>query len=67
MSPTHDDFPAILAEALDTIHAAEADVARAAEFLACTSSQLVKFLKKESRALTLVNRWRADRQLHGLR
>jgi len=66
VSPRHADFPIILAEILDAI-APEADVKRAAESLGCSFSQLVKFLKKEPRALALVNRWRADRQQHPLR
>ena len=67
ISPTHADFPTILAEALDTIAAAEADVKRAADALECTMSQLLKFLKREPRALGLVNGWRDDRGLHPLR
>ena len=67
VSATHADFPTILAEALDTIAAAEADVKRAADALECTMSQLLKFLKREPRALGLVNGWRDDRGLHPLR
>ncbi len=61
ISPSHDDFPAILAEALDVIAASDADVKRAAEWLVCTMSQLVKLLKKEPRAMQRVNRWREQR------
>src|SRR6266446_9825480 len=50
VSPEHDDFPAILAEALDAIAACGDDVKEAAERLGCTSSQLIKLLKDESRA-----------------
>lgn len=60
-SAEHPDFPALLAEALDGIAAQEADVKQAAEALACTASQLIKFLKKEPRALALVNQWRGER------
>jgi hypothetical protein len=67
VSPTHADFPTMLAEALDAIAAGEADVKRAADALGCTISQLVKFLKKEPRSLALVNRWRDDRGLHPLK
>ena len=66
VSATHADFPTILAEALDAI-APDADAKRAADALGCTISQLVKFLKREPRALALVNRWRDDRGLHPLR
>jgi len=63
----HADFPPLLAEALDTIAACDADVKHAAERLGCTTSQLVKFLAKEPRALGTVNAWRAERGLRALR
>ncbi len=64
---SHDDFPALLAEALDAIAAAEADLKPAAASLGCTGSQLLKLLKKEPRAWALVNRWRKERGLHALK
>ena len=67
VNPSHDDFPALLAEALDTIAAGEADVASAAKRLGCTGSQLVKFLKKEPRAAALVNTWRRRQGVRPLR
>ncbi|MCX7427551.1 MAG: peptide chain release factor-like protein, partial [Planctomycetia bacterium] len=45
--PDHDDFPAMLAEALDTLAAVNDDLPHAAAILGSTASQLVKFLKKE--------------------
>ena len=63
ISRTHHDFPAILAEVLDTITAVDVDVKPAAASLGCTASQMVKLLKKEPRALTLVNQWRRQRGL----
>jgi hypothetical protein len=63
VSPSHEDFPALLAEALDRIAGCEADVRRAAESLGSTTSQLVKLLKREPRAIELVNRWREERGL----
>jgi len=63
----HEDFPAILAEALDAIARAEDDVARAAKSLGVTGSQLVKLLGKEPRALAAVNQSRAARRLRPLR
>jgi len=65
ISASHDDFPALLAEALDTIAAAD-DARQAAASLGCTTSQLVKFLKKDPRALALVNRWRHEAGRHPL-
>ena len=67
VSASHDDFPAVLAEALDWIAACESDVKGAAETTACSTSQLLKLLKKEPRALALVNRWREERGLSRLR
>jgi hypothetical protein len=54
----HDDFPAMLAEALDTAARVEFDLAAAAQQLGVSSSQLVKFLKAEPAALAVVNRER---------
>jgi hypothetical protein len=54
----HDDFPALLAEALDVIAEANFDLATAASPLGVSSSQLVKFLKIEPESLVIVNRER---------
>lgn len=62
---SHVDFPAILAEALDRL-AGHGDVKAAAGAFGCTASQLVKLLKKEPRALALVNRWRNQSGLRPL-
>lgn len=67
VSPAHDDFPAVLAEALDVIADRGWDAKAAAETLGCTASQLVKLLKKEPRALGLVNAQRASAGLKPLR
>ncbi len=56
----HEDFPAMLAEALDRIAALQWDVKGAAAALGCSTSQLVKLLQKEPRALALVNTQRAS-------
>ncbi|MDC0935252.1 peptide chain release factor-like protein [Pirellulales bacterium] len=55
VNPTHDDFPALLAECLNTAAAEHYDAPAAAERLGITSSQFVKFLKIERAALALVN------------
>lgn len=57
----HIDFPAILAEALDTISAGDFELAGAAIRLGVSSSQLVKLLKLEPAALASVNRERQAR------
>ena len=67
VSATHDDFPALLAEALDVLVAFDADPKRSAARLNCTPSQLVRLLKLDPRALLLVNQWRSERKLHCLR
>jgi len=63
VSASHHDFPAVLAEALDRIAARDGDVKETANQLACTASQLMKLVKKEPRAMALVNKWRRDRGL----
>ena len=67
VNASHDDFPTLLAEALDRIAARGGDVRQAAEELGSTTSQLVKLLKKEHRALVLVNGWRRERGLAALK
>lgn len=66
VNPLHEDFPALLAEALDAVEASDADTKRAAGTLGCSSSQLVKFLKLEPRALKRVNDRRAELGLRPL-
>jgi hypothetical protein len=67
VSSEHPDFPALLAEALDWLAAADWDVAKAAEVLGITATQLVKFLQQEPRALAQLNQARHDRGLRPLR
>ena len=67
VSPAHDAFPAILAEALDVLAACEYDPKPASETLGCSVSQLVKLLQKEPQAMTHVNRQRQQRGVHPLR
>jgi hypothetical protein len=58
VNPRHDDFPAILAEALDMLHAHQNDPRAAGRALECSPSQLIKLLKESPRALVLVNECR---------
>lgn len=60
VSPQHDDFPALLAEAMDVLAACEMDVKSAAARLQTTFSQLTRFLKLEPRALAQVNTRRQE-------
>jgi hypothetical protein len=66
VSPEHDDFPAILAEALDLLTAHSFDVRPAAAVLGCTPTQLTRLVKAEPRALRLVNDERHTLGLHPL-
>ena len=63
INPGHADFPPLLAEVLDQLEPARANVKAVAEHLKCTSSQLVRFIKLESRAFRWLNELRAS---HGL-
>jgi len=67
INPEHEDFPALLAEALDVISANNFEIPIAAEKLGLTGSQLVKFLRIERGALELVNRERLATGLSKLR
>lgn len=66
VSPTHDDFPAVLAEALDAIAANSFEPKTAANQLGCTVSQLLKLLKNEPRAFAQLNQERQSAGRHPL-
>ncbi len=57
----HRDYPAMLAEALDVVHASRLDMKRASLRLECTASQLVKLIAAEPAALAAINAARQDR------
>lgn len=67
INPGHDDFPSLLAEAMDRIAMVEHDVPAAASVLGVSASQLIKLLKHEPAALERVNQSRTDRGLRPLR
>jgi len=67
VNPRHEDFPALLAEALDVVASCEHDVKLAAASLACTPSQLTKLLQMEPRAIAAVNQAREQLGLHRLK
>ncbi len=67
VNPSHREFPALVAEALDILSACGLDPSRAAERSGCTPSQLVRLLRIEPAALALLNRLRGDLGLHPLR
>lgn len=67
INPGHDDFPALLAEALDQLDAHGFDVPRAAESLKVSGSQLLKLMRHEPRALEQLNAERIEAGLPRLR
>ncbi|MBL9165938.1 MAG: peptide chain release factor-like protein [Planctomycetaceae bacterium] len=67
VSASHDDFPAILAEALDCLSTEDWSAPAAAERLGISTSQLVKLLKQEPRALGLLNRAQVAKELRPYR
>ena len=63
VSPKHDDFPALLAEALDHLDTDGYDTSVSAAALGVSASQLVKLLRREPAALEQLNRQRRERGL----
>lgn len=55
VNPTHQDFPAVLAEVLDRLHLEEDDLGRTATAFQVSNSQLIKFLATEPAALHALN------------
>ena len=67
VNPSHADFPTLLAEALDGLATCRWEPKPAADWLACTPSQLVKLLQAEPAALAHVNAERQKKGQHPLR
>ncbi len=65
-NPSHRDYPALLAEAMDVIYAAKLDIKRAAARLMCSPSQLVKLVKDHPHAMARLNADRLAAGLHGM-
>ncbi|MBL0927541.1 MAG: peptide chain release factor-like protein [Phycisphaerales bacterium] len=66
-NPEHHDYPTLLAEALDVVHACGYDTRKAALRLSVSASQLVKLIKDHPPALAMVNRERTARGEHPLK
>jgi len=66
INPAHDDFPALLAEALDALVAADYEMSPAAVDLGITATQLARFLQHEPLAWSGVNDGRRQRGLRPL-
>ena len=62
INSAHDDFPTMLADALDVLCAHDFSLQDAAGYLGINTSQLVKLLKLHREALVLVN---SERQARG--
>ena len=67
ISGTHEDFPGMLAEALNALDANEYSTRQAAEKMGVKTTQFVKVLKRDRAALLIVNRERKTRGKHPLR
>lgn len=67
INPDHEDFPALLAEALDVLEAVGMDLHPAAEHFGCSMTQLTRFLKLAPEAMILVNQTRRQNGLRPLR
>lgn len=67
LSTTHKDFPAMLAEALDIIEAADLDIKEASTRLECSPSQLIKLVREHPPAWVGLNAQREQRGLHPLK
>ncbi len=67
VSERHDDFAALLAEALDVLQDLEDDVPAAAKRLGLSSSQLIGLVRMCPPAMLALNQRRAARGMHPLR
>jgi len=67
VSPTHADYPPLLAEAMDVVEARAWDVGGAAGTLQVSMSQLVRLIRHDAGAFERVNRGRVARGWHALR
>ncbi len=67
VSETHEDFPALLAEVLDVLCGLDWDIGAAAAHLGCTTTQLVRLLRRWRPALELLNRHRELSGQHRLK
>jgi hypothetical protein len=67
VSDCNNDFPALLAEALDQVAVHEFDLKRAAELLSISTTQLARFLQQSPSAWIWVNSQRIARGLRPLR
>jgi len=67
VNPDHEDYPALLAEALDAVADAKWEPRKAAIRLEVSASQLLKLVKDHPPALVMWNAERAKRKMHALK
>ena len=67
INSAHEDFPTVLAEALDVLSAHGMELRETAEHLGCSSSQLTHLFKQEPKAVSWVNRQRQELGFHRLK
>ena len=67
LSETHDDYPALLADALDHLEASGFAAAETAERLGISTSQLIRLIKKTPAAFERLNRRRMESGLPPLK
>ncbi|MFM8704180.1 MAG: peptide chain release factor family protein [Planctomycetia bacterium] len=63
----HDDYPAIVAEAVDRLHAVGFEMRPAADVLGVSPSQLTRLFRKVPAAWVAINRWRSESGLPPLK
>lgn len=66
-NPEHEDYPALLAEAMDVIASCNWDPKMAGLRLECSASQLIKLAKDHPPAILMWNQRRESRGLHPLK
>jgi hypothetical protein len=67
VSADHDDYPALVAEALDRLQALAFDMPATADALCVTTTQLLKLFKKTPAAWTTLNRLRIGQGMSPLK
>jgi hypothetical protein len=60
VSTQHHDFASLLCECLDVLEKQSFDLKKSSEMLSVTSSQMIKFLKKNPKAFQRLNQTRLD-------
>lgn len=67
ISAEHEDYPTLVSEALDQLHAAKFNILLVAEKLGVTGTQLVRLFKKSPAAWVALNRYRESLGLSALK